>query len=1009
MNELPSTLLRLEGLGDGFLTQAAWGPDRVALVIGQRSYTYAECAETARRWAARLTDAAKGRPNRVGILASRSETSYVGVLATLFAGAAFVPLNPKLPLKRTRAMLAAAEIDALLVDNDAFPLLPQILAGSRTQPAVLAPETSASGKPGQLFAAADLSNAVPLASLPPVRPDDLAYLLFTSGTTGAPKGVPITHGNARAFFNVNHARYGLTPEDRLTQIFEQTFDLSVFDLFMAWENGASVHALPRSELLSPFRFLETHAISVWFSVPSVAALLLKRGTLVPGSMPTLRWSLFCGEGLPRAVAEAWQAAAHRSTLENLYGPTELTIACSAYRWDPGTSPTECVDGLVPIGELNPGLSHVLIDDTLQELPAGSAGELCIRGPQVFPGYWRAPQLLTETWFDRPAPNGAVERYFRTGDIVRQASGRFVFLGRRDHRVKLAGHRIELHEIEAALRCAGCAEAVASAWPSESHPEYIIAVVSGGEDSSRLLSTVKQALPPYMVPRHILHIDDIPLSSNGKCDRDALRQRVTGEIDRLSAAAVIRPTQAPELIDQTIAVTLGLRIQQLDDQLSYQSIPEWDSIAHVRLIVALEEALGTQIPEDIVPRLTSVAGIRAFAAGGMGDSRVEYSQNGQKVPSTPTVRRGLHDVYIDSTGVSHIDAKEGILEYCGYDINDLVQNSCFEETTWLLLNGDLPDTDELSAFKRELHSSGGLPPRVAELGRTLSADHPMNALRTSVSALGLDEFAQHRGKDSTSEAESRAGVRLIAQIPTLIATHHALRTGRRPPEPAKHLSHAGNILAMLLGREAPPDTVRLMDRCLIIHADHGCNASTFASRIAVGTNADLHAAVTAAIATFSGPLHGGAVEGVLASIDEIGTPANARSYVKRQFENKKPVMGFGHRVYRCTDPRAAFLQQAAHQVSEHCGSTDAVDIVDALVSAMKPYARYGLHPNVDLYTGVIYRLLGLPDDLAGVMFVAGRVSGWVAHILEQRRHNVLIRPRLQYVGPTARRYRPLCDR
>jgi citrate synthase len=485
--------------------------------------------------------------------------------------------------------------------------------------------------------------------------------------------------------------------------------------------------------------------------------------------------------------------------------------------------------------------------------------------------------------------------------------------------------------------------------------------------------------------------------------------VAGEIDRLSATALLGPTEAPELIDHTIAVSLGLRMQQLDDQLSYQSIPEWDSLAQVRLIVSLEGALGTQIPGDIVPRLTSVATIRAFAAGGMRDSGTEYLQNGRRVPPAPTVRRGLHDVYIDTTGLSHIDGKDGVLEYCGYDINDLVEHSCFEETAWLLLNGDLPDNEELSAFELELRSSRALPPRAVELARILSGDHPMSALRTAVSALGFDELEQRRGNELASEAERRAGVRLIAQIPTLISTHHALRTGRRPPAPAEHLSHAGNLLAMLLGREAPRDAVRILDRCLIIHADHGCNASTFASRIAVGTDADLHAAITAAIATFAGPLHGGAAEGALAAIDEIGTAANAPSYVKRQFENKKPVMGFGHRVYRCTDPRVAFLQQAAHQVSQSCGSTDAVDIVDALVSAMKPYARYGLHPNVDLYAGVLYRLLGLPDDLAGVMFIAGRVSGWVAHVLEQRRNNVLIRPGLQYVGPTARRYRPLCDR
>jgi amino acid adenylation domain-containing protein len=1006
MNEVPNNTL---SLGDGFLIQAACQPDRLALVIGERAYTYGECAETARRWAARLTAAAQGRPSRVGILASRSETSYVGVLATLFAGAAFVPLNPKLPVKRTRAMMAAADVDAVLVDRDAFPLLPDILDGCRRQPAVLAPDTSASGLPGQLFNADDLSTAMPLSTLPRVRPDDLAYLLFTSGTTGAPKGVPITHGNARAFFDVNRARYGLTPEDRLTQIFEQTFDLSVFDLFMAWENGASVHVFPQSELLSPYRFLETHEISLWFSVPSVAALLLKRGTLVPRSMPTLRWSLFCGEGLPRAVAEAWQAAAHRSTLENLYGPTELTIACAAYRWDPARSPAECVDGLVPVGALYAGMSPVLINETSQEVPAGTAGELCVRGPQVFPGYWRTAELSTDTWLDRPGPNGVPERYFRTGDIVRQVSGQFVFLGRRDHRVKLAGHRVELHEIEAALRCAGCAEAVVLGWPSESHPEYTVAVVSGREDSSRLASSLKQALPPYMVPRHILHIDDFPLSGNGKCDRGALRTWVEREIDRVSIPGDVTRTNPSELIDHTIAATLGIRSEQLNEQLGYHSIPEWDSLAHVRLIVALEEALGAPIPEDTLPRLTSVARIRAFAAGGVREGRTPYSRNGKRVPSASTVRRGLHDVYIDNTGLSHIDGKAGVLEYCGYDINDLVEHSCFEETASLLLSSALPDSEELTAFTQTLASARALPPRAVRLARILSADHPMNALRTAVSALAGDESAHRGGKESAAEAERSAGIRLIAQIPTLIATHHAVRAGRRPPEPVEHLSHAGNLLAMLTGRQAAPDAVRILDRCLIIHADHGCNASTFASRVAVGTDADLYAAITAAIATFAGPLHGGAAEGVLASIDEIGTPAKASSYVKRQFESKKPVMGFGHRVYRCTDPRVAFLQRTAHRLSESCGSTDAVDIVDALVRAMKPYARYGLHPNVDLYAGVLYRLLGLPDDLAGVMFVAGRVSGWVAHVLEQRRNNVLIRPGLQYVGPTARTYTPLCDR
>ncbi|MFR0352441.1 amino acid adenylation domain-containing protein [Streptomyces sediminimaris] len=507
-------------LGAGLLHHASALPDRVALTIGRRDYTYEETVATALRWAAALVEATGGRPRRIGVFAQRSEVSYLGVAAALFAGAAFVPLNRKFPPARTRVMLARAEVDAVLADAASAAQLPQLLEGSDPCPVVLLPDAERAEVPGlddsyRVLDATDLAAFAAPAELPEPAPDDPAYLLFTSGSTGAPKGVPVTHANVRAFLDVNQDRYRLTPDDRLTQTFDQTFDLSVFDLFMAWENGARVCSMDPIELLAPFKYLERNGVTVWFSVPSVAAVLRRRGVLRPGTMPTLRWSLFCGEALPRATAEAWQAAAPYSTVENLYGPTELTIACTVHRWDPVAGPAECVHDNVPIGRPYPGLTAVVVDERLADVPDGEPGELCLAGPQTTPGYWRAPELTAERYFERDGLT-----YYRTGDVVRHLDGRYVCLGRNDQQVKIGGHRVELGEVEALLRRAGALEAVALQWPD---PGTITAVVSGAGDTAALTDACTAGLPVYMVPRSVQAVEEMPVNANGKVDRAALRR------------------------------------------------------------------------------------------------------------------------------------------------------------------------------------------------------------------------------------------------------------------------------------------------------------------------------------------------------------------------------------------------------------------------------------------------------------------------------------------------------
>lgn len=530
-----------QSLHAGFVLQSALGPDNAALVVGNRTYSYAEASQIARRWAARLIDAAGSRPRRVGVFAYRSEASYLGVLAALFAGAAFVPLNRKFPIERTRAMLEQADVDALIVDNESLPQLHEVLRGMRRPPALLLPATDAVSLarelPGVVLDRRDLASAMPLATLPAVSSDDLAYLLFTSGSTGVPGGVPITHGNVRAFLDVNRPRYAFTSADRVTQTFDQTFDLSVFDLFMAWDSGAAVCVMQPIEMLAPFKFLEQHKITVWFSVPSAASLLIKRGALKPGSMPTLRWSLFCGEGLPQATAEAWQCAAPNSIVENLYGPTELTIACATYRWNPVTSPAQCVNDLVPIGEVYAGLERIIVDEMLNEVETGRIGELCIAGPQTSPGYWKNAQRTAARFFERQLAHGRTLWFHRTGDLVAERNGQLVYLGRRDTQVKVGGHRIELGEIEGVLRRGGSVEAIALPWPCEKQPDHIVAIVSGAPSLARLEAAARQALPNYMVPRAIHAIPEMPLNANAKIDRKALRgwlsTRNAQEVTRLA--------------------------------------------------------------------------------------------------------------------------------------------------------------------------------------------------------------------------------------------------------------------------------------------------------------------------------------------------------------------------------------------------------------------------------------------------------------------------------------------
>jgi citrate synthase len=367
--------------------------------------------------------------------------------------------------------------------------------------------------------------------------------------------------------------------------------------------------------------------------------------------------------------------------------------------------------------------------------------------------------------------------------------------------------------------------------------------------------------------------------------------------------------------------------------------------------------------------------------------------------------GLRNVVAGESSISTIDGARGILSYRGIDIHELARHSSFEETTWLLHKGSLPTAEQLPAFRAQLARERPVPDALFSVIRALPrGTHPMTTLRTAVSALGgLDP----EGGDDTLPAASRKALRLAAQLATVVAAIDRLRNGRTPVAPDAQLPHAANFLYMLAGERPGEPAARAMDVALVLHADHEFNASTFAARVAASTLSDVHGAITAALATLKGPLHGGANEAVMQALEEIGRPERAAEWVAETFAAKRKVMGFGHAVYRTEDPRAAHLRELSRRIGEETGQRRWYDVTAALEEAVR--ASRSLYPNVDLYSASLYRALGIPTDLFTPIFAVSRIAGWTAHVLEQLSNNKLIRPESDYVGPRDVPYVPLAQR
>jgi 2-methylcitrate synthase len=369
------------------------------------------------------------------------------------------------------------------------------------------------------------------------------------------------------------------------------------------------------------------------------------------------------------------------------------------------------------------------------------------------------------------------------------------------------------------------------------------------------------------------------------------------------------------------------------------------------------------------------------------------------------KAGLEGIVAAQSSLSDVNGEEGKLIYAGYDIHDLAQHATFEEVVYLLWNGKLPTASQLHVLKSELNSESGLSAEIIQFIRLVpKTANPMDMLRTVVSALGLYD---PDGADNSIEANVRKAVRLTAKFPMIVTTFQRIRSGLEPVHPREGLSIAGNFLYTLNGQEPDDIATRTMDLAFVLHADHELNASTFAARVTAATLSDIYSAVVSAIGTLKGPLHGGANEGVIKNLLEIGNVQGVESWVKDAFAAKKKIMGFGHRVYRTVDPRAIHLAEMSRQLGERTGETKWYEMSKKMEEVVKREKR--LNANVDFYSASTYYALGIPTDLFTPIFACSRISGWTAHILEQFRNNRLIRPRAEYVGPRGLKYVPIEER
>ncbi|MBF0160805.1 MAG: AMP-binding protein [Magnetococcales bacterium] len=522
-----------DNIAQWFHRSACQQGSRPALFVDEKLYNYSELKNYALQIASTIERLDPHPANPVAaVFAYRSLTAYGALLAILYAGKGYVPLNPTFPVARNLRMADLAEVDLLILDSHCEPLAEDLLRAVQRNLLVLLPDHETAPPWTQTLSRHRFLLRDEIFSLPPTlqspkQPQTpIAYLLFTSGSTGVPKGVMVSPGNVNAFVSQMLERYQPTPEDRFSQHSDLTFDASVHDQFVCWAAGACLYCIPQKSRMAPAQFIREHGLTFWESVPAVIHFMKRMYLLKPGFFPSLRWSIFGGEQLTMEAVQWWQAAAPHSRIENSYGPTEGTICITGYVWQTGRSEADCDRGVVPIGTPYAGQrAALLVHGQLHENVENIKGELCLSGSQITPGYWKNAAETERCYLELPEADGQRQRWYKTGDLaIWRAGVGFSYVDRLDRQLKIRGYRVELAEIEQVLRqVAGTEQVAVLGWPpgGGNVTSVVGFVCASSLADAEILTECTKRLPYYMVPRQIRRLSQLPLNANGKTDLNQL--------------------------------------------------------------------------------------------------------------------------------------------------------------------------------------------------------------------------------------------------------------------------------------------------------------------------------------------------------------------------------------------------------------------------------------------------------------------------------------------------------
>lgn len=987
-----------------FAQSAKIHPKRPSICIESEVLTYAELAAAAGQISTCLRTSTGTGQDTCILATSRTFAGFAGILGVLGAGKIYVPVSPNASHERAISIASTTSPAAIIADHDGYNLA-KLIAQNSTKPLIIIlPEHIPSEADRDDFTSHKVYDKSNLQKFPKkfepvdVNPTSLAYILFTSGTTGEPKGVPIRQESVVRYVQSMASLYPLRPTDRCTQLFELTFDLSGHDMFVTWNAGACLFVPHRGMAVFSADLVISNELTTWFSVPSVVSELMRSRKLTPGALSSLRLALFCGERMPIELAHAMKIAAPNALIVNIYGPTEATIAFTHYAWDGRDLPEICHD--LPIGYPLPEQQVLLLDSKRQPVPSNTIGEMYLVGSQVANEYWKNSEQTVARYHNLTLNNKDSLHAYSTGDLAIEVPGLgLVFRGRIDDQVKVHGVRIELGAIEAAVRrVSGNQQAAAIVWPQDYPTKLIVYIEKGDVSATDIFEKCRNLLPQREQPHEIIDIDRLPLTSNGKMDRkklvtlykEHLKQKINDTLEMqlpLRMAADIESVVHEILSKQRSPGSFSLPIFKQDEDL----IEHTDSLGFINMILKLEKKFAITINDwKEVTRLDKLVGEVMKAQNTPIDSQSNVRRKTTRgVDNEPKIQRGLQSVILDYSSISSIDGRNGLLTYSGTPIDKLVSQR-YIDISFRLYHGRYPTDDErvfaLEQFRLGQKREEQISRLVDKIFKACSS--PIKFI-LSVVPLFQPQSINHK------ESQWALGLQLQGFVAAAICRHAMLARDEHEYRSTIEQSLPEWVLEALSGRSPSDTEKRAFESLFVMLAECVTNPGTFAARIATSTDADYVSSVVAALSVFSGTKHGGATDDVMAMIDDIRSPLNASDWVKTTQREKGSVPGFGHRVFQVPDPRAALIANWIKTLIKEGADATSMKIIKEVTKSMAPMRRHGTYINVDAYTGVLLKMLGVPSGYGTLVFALARMAGWNAHVQEQKLNNIMISPLISF--------------